>query len=158
LVDLLHARSGKPVFLMRRGVDSAAFSPVRRHRVDDVFVIGYVGRLTPEKGVRFFVKLERYLADAGAGDFRIYIAGQGSEARWLKSMRGTGYLGGVRTPGARGGPSANLVLFVFPPPPHPLGNVVRGALASTGPAVVTDAGGPKTIVEHGLTGLVASTE
>jgi glycosyltransferase involved in cell wall biosynthesis len=36
--------------------------------------------------------------------------------------------------------------------------VVQEALASGVPALVTDSGGPPTIVEHGVTGLVASTE
>jgi hypothetical protein len=57
LVNLLQQRAGKPARLMGRGVDSAAFSPQRRRRTDGTFVIGYVGRLMPEKGVRFFARL-----------------------------------------------------------------------------------------------------
>lgn len=49
-------------------------------------------------------------------------------------------------------------LFVFPSRTDTFGNVVQEALASSVPAIVTDSGGPKTIVEHGLTGLIASSE
>ena len=41
LVDMLHRRTGKPAFLMTRGVDAVAFSVQRRRRTDDAFVIGY---------------------------------------------------------------------------------------------------------------------
>jgi glycosyltransferase involved in cell wall biosynthesis len=49
-------------------------------------------------------------------------------------------------------------LFVFPSRTDTFGNVVQEALASGVPAIVTDGGGPKTIVEHGATGLIASSE
>jgi phosphatidylinositol alpha 1,6-mannosyltransferase len=158
LVDLLHSRSRKPVFLMRRGIDTVAFSPERRRRTDDALVIGYIGRLTPEKGVRFFATLEQYLADAGERGFRIYMAGQGSEAGWLRRNSRNCEFEGVLNPEALGRAYANMDLFVFPSRTDTFGNVVQEALASGVPAVVTDGGGPKTIVEHGVTGLVASTD
>ena len=83
LSNMLYARTGKPVFLLRRGIDTVAFSPDRPRRTDDAFVIGYVGRLMPEKGVRFFACLEQYLENAGVGNFRLFIAGWGSEQSWL---------------------------------------------------------------------------
>jgi len=52
----------------------------------------------------------------------------------------------------------NMHVFVFPSHTDTFGNVVQEALASGVAAVVTGGGGPKTIVDHGVTGLVASTE
>jgi glycosyltransferase involved in cell wall biosynthesis len=48
--------------------------------------------------------------------------------------------------------------FVFPSRTDTFGNVVQEALASGVPALVTGCGGPKTIVEDGVTGLVGSSE
>ncbi len=52
---------------------------------------------------------------------------------------------------------ANMDLFAFPSRTDTFGNVVLEALASGVPAVVTDAGGPKFIVDHGASGFVAAT-
>jgi glycosyltransferase involved in cell wall biosynthesis len=158
LVHFLQARTGKPVFLMRRGVDSVAFSPVHRRRADDTFVIGYVGRLMPEKGVRFFARLEQYLKSADVQNFRIYIAGWGSEERWLRqNLRNTEFEG-ILDPEALGRAYANMDLFAFPSRTDTFGNVVQEALASEVPALVTNGGGPQTIVQDGVTGLVASSD
>jgi glycosyltransferase involved in cell wall biosynthesis len=158
LVEMLQGRTGKPAFLMTRGIDSGAFSPEHRQRQDDTFVIGYIGRLMPEKGVRFFAKLERYLEDAGVRDFRIFIAGWGSEERWLRSHLRHAEFQGILDPEALGRAYANMDLFVFPSRTDTFGNVVQEALSSGIPALVTNGGGPQTIVEHGVTGLIASNE
>ena len=158
LIDLLHKRTGKPVVLMRRGVDTTAFSPEHRCRTDDAFVVGYVGRLMPEKGVRFFATLERYLEKTGTRDFRIFIAGWGSEERWLRRNLRRADIQGILDPEALGRAYANMDVFVFPSRTDTFGNVVQEALASSVPAIVTDSGGPRTIVEDGVTGLVASSE
>ena len=52
LVDLLHQRTNRPVYLMQRGVDTVMFCPEKRDRADQILTIGYVGRLSPEKSVR----------------------------------------------------------------------------------------------------------
>jgi glycosyltransferase involved in cell wall biosynthesis len=158
LVDMLHRRTGKPAFLMTRGVDAVAFSPQRRRRTDDAFVIGYVGRLMPEKGVRFFARLEEYLESAGVSDFRIFIAGWGSQERWLRRHLRHAEFQGILDPEALGRAYANMDLFVFPSRTDTFGNVVQEALASGVAAVVTNGGGPQTIVEHGITGLISPNE
>src|SRR5262245_18977643 len=52
LSTMLRNGTGRPVFLMTRGVDADFFTPTRRTRTDMVVNIGYVGRLSPEKSVR----------------------------------------------------------------------------------------------------------
>ena len=44
LIDQLGAATGKPCFLMARGVDATAFNPSHRDRKDGKIVVGYVGR------------------------------------------------------------------------------------------------------------------
>ena len=158
LTELLHARTGRHTVLMLRGVDTKAFSPLHRRRQDDSFVIGYVGRLTKEKGVRFFAALERCLEDEGVRDFRLFIAGWGPEEEWLREHLHQAEFRGILKPEELGKAYADMDVFVFPSRTDTFGNVVQEALASGVPAVVTDGGGPKTIVQHGVTGLVASSD
>src|SRR5262245_51664226 len=50
LAAMLATQTGKPIYLMSRGVDTDMFTPARRTRTDRRTVnIGYVGRLSPEK-------------------------------------------------------------------------------------------------------------
>ncbi|HEX4274992.1 MAG TPA: glycosyltransferase, partial [Bryobacteraceae bacterium] len=58
LVEMLRKRTGKPVFLMKRGIDTDLYSPGKRTAADGFLRIGYVGRTTPEKNVRFLRDLE----------------------------------------------------------------------------------------------------
>jgi glycosyltransferase involved in cell wall biosynthesis len=158
LVELLRKRAGRPAVLMRRGIDCVAFSPERRRRTDGTFVIGYVGRIMPEKGVRFFARLQQFLEEQGERDFRLFLAGWGSEEHWLHHNLRKAEFRGILNPEALGRAYADMDLFIFPSRTDTFGNVVQEALASGVPVLVTDSGGPKTIVEHGVTGLVSSSD
>ncbi len=152
LVQLVAERTGGPAFPMQRGIDTALFNPCRRTRTDSDFVVGYVGRLSPEKNVRLLASLERFTG------FRFLIVGDGSERKWLaanmKNVELPGVLQGVPLAEAY----ANMDAFVFPSETDTFGNVVLEALASGVPAVVSSGGGPKFLVEEGVTGFVASSE
>jgi phosphatidylinositol alpha 1,6-mannosyltransferase len=158
LISELERRTGKPCYLMSRGVDTELFHPGRRSRCDDEFVIGYVGRLTTEKNVRFLADLEKGLLARGCRNFRFSIVGQGTEESWLRqNLRYAEFLGVLR--GERlGGAYANFDVLAFPSRTDTFGNVVLEALAAGVPAVVTDCGGPKFIVQEGVTGFIAPNE
>src|SRR5215831_14532819 len=79
LVDLMEHGTGKPCFLMGRGVDTRLFDPNRRRRSGGPFVIGYVGRLTVEKNIQVLAELERELLALNCSNFRFRIVGQGAE-------------------------------------------------------------------------------
>ncbi len=74
LVAMLRESTGKPVFLMKRGIDTGLFHPARRTVDDNILRLGYVGRITPEKSVRFLKELETGLKAAGAPPFRLLDA------------------------------------------------------------------------------------
>jgi len=156
LVELLASRTGRPCYLMQRGIDSTLFSPQRRTRQDETFVLGYVGRLSPEKNVRQFAALERTLLEAGATDFRFAIVGDGSERGWLAKNLSHADLPGVQRGAELARLYANMDVFVFPSETDTFGNVVLEAQASGVPAVVTDRGGPKFLVDHGVNGFVGA--
>jgi phosphatidylinositol alpha 1,6-mannosyltransferase len=158
LIDLTKSLTQRPVFLMRRGVDNHLFSPSRRNRMSGPFRIGYVGRLTPEKNVRFLAELGNTLQTLGRDRFEFMIVGEGSEESWLRhnvpNAIFTGVLRGERLAEAY----ANMDLFAFPSRTDTFGNVILEALASGVPAVVTNEGGPKFLVESGVTGYVAASD
>lgn len=156
LIELLEKGTGKPCYPMPRGVDTALFSPQRRDRSDHMFVLGYVGRLTAEKNIRFLAELEQALQQAGNLNFRFLIVGQGAEAAWLKAKMWRADFPGVLRGEALARAYANMDAFVFPSRTDTYGNVVLEALASGVPAIVTNSGGPRFIVRPGETGFVAN--
>jgi phosphatidylinositol alpha 1,6-mannosyltransferase len=151
----LRVTTGRPVFPMQRGVDAHLFSPLKRDATDRIFRLGYVGRLRPEKNVRFLAEIEDSLQRDGIGNYRFLIVGEGSERAWLeRNLRQadfTGELFGETLARAY----ANMDLFVFPSETDTFGNVVMEAMASGTPAVVTCKGGPKFQVLDGVNGFVA---
>jgi glycosyltransferase involved in cell wall biosynthesis len=155
---LLHQRTGKPVFRMSRGIDTELFRPERRRRADTTPVIGFVGRLMPEKNLRLLPRVADVLRARGIRDFRFQITGAGSERGWLErhlpQAQFTGVLSGEQLARAYAG----LDIFAFPSHTDTFGQVVQEALASGVPAVVTAAGGPRFIVRDGVTGFVAASD
>jgi phosphatidylinositol alpha 1,6-mannosyltransferase len=160
LIELMERGTGKPCYPMHRGVDTELFNPARRDRdrEDDRFVIGYVGRLTVEKNIRFLAELERTLLQSGLTNFRLLIVGQGAEEPWLKANMQHADFTGVLRGEELARAYANMDVFAFPSRTDTYGNVVLEALASGVPAVVTDSGGPRFIVNPGETGFVARDE
>ena len=155
LVEMLRERTGKPVFLMKRGIDTELFSPSKRTVDDGLLRLGYVGRITPEKNIMFLRDLDIALQAAGAPPFRFLIVGDGSEREWLAQNLTAADLPGILRGEALAEAYANMDIFTFPSRTDTFGNVVLEAFASGKPAVVTGAGGPKFIVRDGVTGFVA---
>jgi glycosyltransferase involved in cell wall biosynthesis len=164
LMELVENGTGKHCYPMPRGVDTLLFDPRRRNRssahgkdTDKEFVIGYVGRLTVEKNIRFLAELEQALIQAGMNDFKFVIVGQGSEEPWLKANMQRAEFAGVLQGEPLARAYANMDVFVFPSHTDTYGNVVLEAMASGVPAVVTNSGGPRFIVRPGETGFVAES-
>jgi glycosyltransferase involved in cell wall biosynthesis len=162
LVRLLAEECQRPTFLMCRGVDTDLFSPEKRQdRVAGAgeeprsLILGYVGRLTPEKNVRLLAEIERELRCRGGGSDRFVIVGTGSEESWLRERLHSAEFRGVLRGEELAKAYAGMDLFLFPSRTDTFGNVVLEAQASGVPAVVTSAGGPRSIIVPGETGLVA---
>jgi glycosyltransferase involved in cell wall biosynthesis len=155
LVDLLGKGTNRKAFLMTRGVDTEVFSPVKRTVNDNIFRLGFVGRLRAEKNVRMLVHLENELIKAGKTNYKFLIVGEGNEREYLeknlKKAEFTGFLSGEELSKAY----ANLDVFVFPSKTDAFGNVIQEANASGVPSIVSNQGGPKFIVRHNETGFIA---
>ena len=160
LCRMLEKTTGRPCYLMQRGVDTELFSPERRTRMagDAAVVLGYVGRLSVEKNVALLARVERELTGMDLGGARFLIVGHGGEEAslraGLKSAEFAGVLRGVELARAY----ADMDVLVFPSHTDTFGNVVLEALASGVPAVVTPDGGPKYIVRDGETGFVVADD
>jgi phosphatidylinositol alpha 1,6-mannosyltransferase len=157
-VRWLEEATGRPSFLMPRGVDGDQFNPRQRSVKDGVLRIGYVGRVTPEKRVRFLVDLEHALVGAGHSKFSILVVGDGSERAWLERNLRHGVFTGVLRGQFLAEAYANMDLFVFPSRTDTYGNVVQEAAASGVPAIVTTHGGPQCLVVPGVTGFAAEND
>ncbi|KZE94495.1 GDP-mannose-dependent alpha-mannosyltransferase [Agromyces sp. NDB4Y10] len=136
-----------------RGVDTERFHPVRRDpawrrrfAADDEVLVGYVGRLAPEKQV------EDLRALTGIEGVRLVVVGDGPSRVALEAAlpgaRFTGFLGGEQLATA----VASLDLFVHPGESETFCQTVQEALASGVPVVATGRGGPLDLVHSSRDG------
>ncbi|MDX2150811.1 MAG: glycosyltransferase [Bryobacteraceae bacterium] len=158
LVETIGQATNRPVYLMQRGVDTTAFSPAHRTRQNSEVVLGFVGRVQPEKNVGFLLQVEQALLNAGVTNYRFLIVGDGSERDRLRRELRRAVLPGVLRGRELSEAYANMDVFLFPSYTDTFGNVIQEAMASGVPAIVTAGGGPKFIVRSGETGYVAADE
>ena len=145
--------------ILPRGLDTALFHPSRRDPgfwkkygiAEGKTVLLYVGRVSKEKDLDVIVSAWGKIRGNGAA---LAFVGDGP---YLKELRErvpdaafTGCLAGLDL--ARAFASSDV--FLFPSTTDTFGNVVLEAMASGLPNVVSDQGGPKDLVVHGVTGFV----
>ncbi|MFM9957206.1 MAG: glycosyltransferase [Phycisphaerales bacterium] len=125
---------------------------------DSVKVL-YVGRVSVEKNIHLLERVwkrvaKRCLRSGLTAD--LVIVGDGPARPELeKSLKGThAHFLGFRHGEELSRLYASSNLFAFPSVTDTLGQVVMEAQASGIPVLVTDQGGPKEVVKHGVTGLV----
>ncbi|WP_406485775.1 glycosyltransferase family 4 protein [Streptomyces sp. NBC_01563] len=143
------------VRLWPRGVDTARFRPAlrdeplrRRLAPGGETIVGYVGRLAPEKHVEL-------LAGACAlPGVRVVVVGDGpSEASLRTGLPGAVFLG-RRTGDDLARVFASLDVFVHTGPYETFCQTVQEAMACALPVIAPAAGGPLDLVDHGRTGLL----
>ncbi len=86
LCELLESSTGRPCFLMPRGVDTQLFTPAKRPttKPDTPFILGFVGRLSVEKNITHLATIHDELLARGYTNFRFLIIGHGAEEQWLR--------------------------------------------------------------------------
>jgi glycosyltransferase involved in cell wall biosynthesis len=164
--------------ILPRGLDTTLFHPsrrdpefwVKRGAPRGAVVLLYVGRISKEKDLEVIVEASQRGWGEGRGskvegtrafdlqpstfDPVLAFVGDGPFLAELRTLLPgaifTGYLAGAEL--ARAYASADL--FIFPSTTDTFGNVILEAQASGLPCVVSDQGGPKDLVEHGVSGFV----
>ncbi|WP_163228284.1 glycosyltransferase [Bifidobacterium saimiriisciurei] len=149
--------------LWGRGVDSRLFNPqrseserVRRlHRKwsydGAVTVVGYVGRLAPEKQV------DRLSCLSGLG-IQLVIVGDGPCADYLHQRLPTAIFTGMLHGDELADAYAALDVFVHTGNQETFGQTIQEAMASRLPVIAPASGGPIDLVDSGRTGLLYSPQ
>ncbi|MEV6740000.1 glycosyltransferase family 1 protein [Streptomyces sp. NPDC051104] len=151
----LEAHGVPRVQLWPRGVDTVRFRPdlrdeaIRRELAPNgELIVGYVGRLAPEKHV------ELLAGACGLDGVRVVVVGDGpSETTLRAALPGAVFLG-RRTGDELARIFASLDVFVHTGPFETFCQTVQEAMASGVPVVAPAAGGPLDLVAHGRTGLL----
>ncbi|MDR6977415.1 phosphatidylinositol alpha 1,6-mannosyltransferase [Streptomyces sp. 3330] len=143
------------VKLWPRGVDTRRFRPDLRDEAlrralapNGELIVGYVGRLAPEKHVELLAGV------CGLPGVRVVVVGDGpSRAGLEETLPGAVFLGG-RTGDDLARIFASLDVFAHTGPFETFCQTVQEAMASGVPVVAPAAGGPLDLVAHGRTGLL----
>ncbi|MEV7553742.1 glycosyltransferase family 1 protein [Amycolatopsis sp. NPDC089917] len=136
-----------------RGVDIDRFSPAHADPAlraelapNGELLVGFVGRLAPEKEV------ERLTALAGVDGIRVVVVGDGPELPMLRErIPGAAFLG-ARYGEELSAAYASLDVFVHTGPHETFCQAIQEAMASGLPVLAPAAGGPKDLVLPGRTG------
>nr|WP_281262157.1 glycosyltransferase [Umezawaea tangerina] len=115
-------------------------------------LVGYVGRLSPEKQVA------RLAALNGVPGVRVVVVGGGPDEPLLRKELPDAVFLGFRTGVELAAAYASLDVFVHTGPHETFCQAVQEALASGLPVLAPDAGGPRDLVEPGRTGYLLSDD
>jgi glycosyltransferase involved in cell wall biosynthesis/predicted metal-dependent phosphoesterase TrpH len=148
-----------------RWVDMELFSPAKRdpqfwrgYGLGDELKFLYVGRVSKEKNLQVLADAFMRLTNP-VEQGTLIIVGDGPYRKELETKLSgypvvfTGFLAGEELCKAY----ASADVFVFPSTTDTFGNVVLEAQASGLPVIVSDQGGPKELLQDGLSGFVVNT-
>lgn len=138
-----------------RGVDITGFAPSARdeqlHRhwsPDGRPVVGFVGRLAPEKHV------ERLAGLAGRDDVQVVVVGDGVDRAKLQTLMPSAVFTGALYGAELATAYASMDVFVHPGEHETFCQAVQEAMASGLPVIAPDAGGPRDLVTPMHTGML----
>ena len=151
--------------IWERGINSELFNPEKRsmewrrkQEIDDNdIVVTFVSRLVWKKNLRIFADIVNRLKDKYS-NVKAMVVGEGPAQEEMMELLPnaifTGFLKGDELATAY----ASSDIFFFPSDTETFGNVTLEAMASGLPAVVANATGSKSLVDHGENGFRAAVE
>jgi phosphatidylinositol alpha 1,6-mannosyltransferase len=154
-MESLAAHDFPRVYQWARGVDVIRYAPSARNEAlrqhwspDGKPIVGFVGRLAPEKHV------ERLNGLAAGGTVQVVIVGDGVDRAKLQSAMPTAVFTGALYGDELAEAYASMDVFVHAGEHETFCQVVQEALASGLPVIAPDAGGPRDLVIPWRTGLL----
>lgn len=158
-MEVLAAQGFPRLHRWARGVDLIRFAPSARDEAlrrqwspDRRPIVGFVGRLAPEKHV------ERLAVLAAAGRVQLVVVGDGVDRAKLQESMPTAVFTGALYGDELAAAYASMDVFVHPGEHETFCQVVQEALASGLPVIAPDAGGPRDLVAPYRTGLLLPVE
>lgn len=143
------------VYKWARGVDVTGFAPSARNAElrrqwspDGRPIVGFVGRLAPEKHV------ERLRGLAQRTDLQLVVVGDGVDRDKLEAMLPSAIFTGALYGDELARAYASMDVFVHPGEHETFCQAVQEAMASGVPVLAPDAGGPRDLVIPMQTGLL----
>ena len=124
----------------------ARWSPERKP------IVGFVGRLAPEKHV------ERLAALSARSDLQLVIVGDGVDRQELESLLPTAVFTGALYGDELAAAYASMDVFVHPGEHETFCQAVQEAMASGLPVIAPNMGGPRDLVAPYRTGLLLSVD
>ncbi|WP_066898122.1 glycosyltransferase family 4 protein [Mycolicibacterium houstonense] len=158
-MENLEAHRIPRVFKWARGVDITGFAPSARDEQlrtswspDGKPIVGFVGRLAPEKHV------ERLAVLAGRDDLQLVVVGDGVDRAKLETVLPSAIFTGELRGEALAAAYASMDVFVHPGEHETFCQAVQEAMASGLPVIAPDAGGPRDLVAPYRTGLLLAVD
>lgn len=151
-IEQLRGRGIDRVHMWRRGVDAVRFDPAHRnqqwrHQVGEGKpLIGYVGRLAPEKQVEDLAVLD------SIPEAQLVVVGSGPERETLENRLPNAHFTGFRGGSDLAEIMASFDIFVHPGEFETFGQTIQEAMASGVPVVATGRGGPVDLVDQSRNG------
>jgi len=154
-MEALAAHGVPRVHYWARGVDVAGFAPSMRSdhlrsrwSPEGKPIVGFVGRLAPEKHV------ERLAPLARRADLQVVIVGDGIDRAKLQALLPSAIFTGALYGKELAAAYASMDVFVHPGEHETFCQAVQEAMASGLPVIAPDAGGPRDLVSSRQTGLL----
>ncbi|MGD1255067.1 glycosyltransferase family 4 protein [Mycobacterium seoulense] len=158
-IESLVAHGFPRVHHWARGVDVLRFAPSARDEAlrrqwspQGKPIVGFVGRLAPEKHV------ERLIPLAARDAIQLVIVGDGVDRNKLQKAMPTAVFTGALYGDELAAAYASMDVFVHPGEHETFCQVVQEALASGLPVIAPDAGGPRDLVTPWRTGLLLGVD
>ncbi len=158
-IKSLQAKDIPRVHHWARGVDSTGFAPSARSEAlraqwspDGRPIVGFVGRLAPEKHV------ERLAVLADRADLQLVIVGDGVDRSKLAALMPAAVFTGALYGEPLAAAFASMDVFVHTGEHETFCQTIQEALASGVPVIAPDAGGPRDLVASFRTGVLLPVE
>lgn len=150
-----------PTSIWSRGIDHDRFTPWRRdlgwRRAlgigDDDMVLGFLGRLVKEKGLRIFADTVACLKQREV-PVKMLVVGEGPARQWFTERVPDAIFTGFLSGNDLGRAVASMDVFFNPSETETFGNVTTEAMAAAVPVVAARATGAIDLIEEGRTGFL----